>query len=65
MMSFLMYYGKYEIIWIESNEFKLFRTTYKKLQPNFFCSFFRGLEMPSKWHTHVKKLLKTLHNTLL
>ncbi len=54
MMSFLMYYGKCEIIWIESNEYKLFRTTYKTLQPKFFCSFFKGLKMPSKWHTHVQ-----------
>jgi hypothetical protein len=37
-----------EIIWIESNEYKLFRTTHKKLQPMFFWSFFKGLEMPSK-----------------
>jgi hypothetical protein len=43
-----------EIILIESNEYKLFRTTHTTQQPKFFWSIFKVLEMPSKWHIHVQ-----------
>jgi hypothetical protein len=42
------------IVWIQYNEYKIFKNMHKALYPLFFFSFFpTRLEMPSKLYYHV------------